>query len=230
MTNENRIPDMPEVTINQEIRTLGPNLRLGILRASVVVKPSTSETKEILNKNALISSYGLTVDSLKELQEILAFRDFYKKLGKDPSRYRPSSEMLLRRVIQGKGLYNINNVVDLMNAVSMNSKFPMGFYDTHNIQGKVMLRIGKEGESFPGIRKEDVNVESLPVFADDFGPFGNPTSDSERTMIKPETKKIMVVIFSFSQENSKTLEEVGEKAKFLLRKFASGEDLSFNVV
>lgn len=135
-----------------------------------------------------------------ESPQIFATRAAYKALGKDPARYRGSAEALLRRVIAGKGLPRINAVVDIINLVSVESRLPIGLYDLAHVQGGIVFRAGRAGETYKGIGKYDLNLEGLPVFCDALGPHGSPTSDSERTMVTSETKHVLAVIISFGGE------------------------------
>ena len=124
-----------------------------------------------------------------------AVRTMYKRVGIDPTKTRPSSEALLRRVRKGDDLPRINSLVDVINWTSLESQLPFGLYDLDQIQGDVMLRLGREGESYPGIRKDAVHVAGRLTLVDAAGPFGNPTSDSARTMVTTQTSRALVVIF-----------------------------------
>jgi len=168
-----------------------------------VTKKSPQLWKEIDKRIRELQS-NLTLASLYDIPQIKALRDAYKALGKDPTRYRGSQEALVRRILQGKGLYQINTIVDINNLISLETLHSVGSYDVDNLKPPVIFRIGKPGESYKGIGKGIVNIANLPVFVDEKGPFGSPTSDSERTMITLDTKKVMVVIISFSgQEHLK---------------------------
>jgi DNA/RNA-binding domain of Phe-tRNA-synthetase-like protein len=127
---------------------------------------------------------------------IAAVRTMYKRVGLDPTKTRPSSESLLRRVKKGDALPRINTLVDVINWCSVESQLPFGLYDLDRIEGDVTLRLGQPGESYPGIRKDDVHVEGRLTLADARGPFGNPTSDSARTMVTTATTRALVVIFA----------------------------------
>jgi DNA/RNA-binding domain of Phe-tRNA-synthetase-like protein len=129
-------------------------------------------------------------------EEIAAVRTMYKRVGIDPTKRRPSSEALLRRIRKGDPLPRINSMVDVCNWCSLEFQLPYGLYDAAHIQGDVVLRLGAEGESYPGIRKDDVNVGGRITLADGLGPFGNPTSDSARTMVTTRTTQALVVIFA----------------------------------
>jgi DNA/RNA-binding domain of Phe-tRNA-synthetase-like protein len=127
---------------------------------------------------------------------ISAVRTMYKQVGIDPTKTRPSSEALLRRVRKGDALPRINSLVDIINWCSLESQLPFGLYDLDRVEGGVTLRLGRAGEEYAGIRKDVVHVADRLVLADDQGPFGNPTSDSARTMVTPATVRALVVIFA----------------------------------
>jgi DNA/RNA-binding domain of Phe-tRNA-synthetase-like protein len=124
-----------------------------------------------------------------------AVRTMYKRVGLDPTKTRPSSEALLRRVRKGHELPRINGLVDLVNWSSLETQVPFGLYDLNRIHGPVTLRLGRPGEAYQGIRKDVVHLEGRLALADLAGPFGNPTSDSARTMVTTATSRAFVVIF-----------------------------------
>jgi DNA/RNA-binding domain of Phe-tRNA-synthetase-like protein len=129
-------------------------------------------------------------------EEVTAVRTMYKRVGLDPTKTRPSSEALLRRIRKGDTLPRINSMVDVCNWCSLEFQLPYGLYDAARIEGDVELRIGRAGESYPGIRKDDVNVGGRIALVDRLGPFGNPTSDSARTMVTTQTTKALLVVFA----------------------------------
>ena len=129
-------------------------------------------------------------------EEIVAVRTMYKQVGLDPTKRRPSSEALLRRVRKGEPLPRINSMVDVCNWCSLEFQLPYGLYDAALIQGDVVLRLGRDGESYAGIRKDDVHVGGRITLADSIGPFGNPTSDSARTMVTTSTTSALLVVFA----------------------------------
>jgi DNA/RNA-binding domain of Phe-tRNA-synthetase-like protein len=128
--------------------------------------------------------------------ETTAVRTMYKRVGIDPTKTRPSSEALLRRVRKGDTLPRINSMVDVCNWCSFEFQLPYGLYDAARIEGDVTLRIGREDESYPGIRKDDVHVGGRIALVDGLGPFGNPTSDSARTMVTTATTRGLLVMFA----------------------------------
>ncbi len=145
-------------------------------------------------------------------------RDFYRLFGIDPTRTRPSSEALMRRVVQGKGIPRILNAVDLCNLCALKFLLSIGLYDAGRIRGEVTFRPGVAGESYAGIRKDEIHLEERPVLADAVGPFGNPTSDSRRTSITEETRSIWMVIFAPFSVPSATLEAHMETARALIER------------
>ncbi len=124
-----------------------------------------------------------------------AVRAMYRKVGLDPTKRRPSSEALLRRIVKGEPLPRVNTLVDVCNWCSAGFQLPYGAYDADRIDGDVVVRLGHDGEEYAGIRKDLVHVASRLVVADRLGAFGNPTSDSARTMVTPATARALVVIY-----------------------------------
>ena len=140
--------------------------------------------------------------------EVAAVRTMYKRVGLDPTKTRPSSEALLRRVRKGDSLPRINSLVDVCNWCSLEFQLPYGLYDAAHVEGDIELRLGREGESYPGIRKDDVHVAGRLTLADARGPFGNPTSDSARTMVTTATTSAIVVVFAPAEMNGARLAHV----------------------
>lgn len=140
-----------------------------------------------------------TIEMIKDDEQMIATKKAYRALGKDPARFRPSSDSLWRRVIQKKGLYQINDLVDLNNYLSLAYKIPFGSYDLAKIEEPVTLTVGAAGESYAGIGKKAVNIENLLVLKDAKGPFGSPTSDSTRGMIGAETTQAVLIGYAFSE-------------------------------
>ena len=120
----------------------------------------------------------------------------YRRVGLDPTKTRPSNEALLRRVLKGNTLPRINAMVDVVNWCSVEFQLPYGLYDASRIDGSVTMRLGRDGEEYAGIRKDVVHVAGRIAVADDRGPFGNPTSDSARTMVTTATTDALVVVYA----------------------------------
>lgn len=150
-------------------------------------------------------------------------RALYKALGLDPTKTRPSSEALLRRALKGEPLYRINTLVDALNLCSLRAQLPFGLYDRDKIEPPIELRRGGAGESYEGIRKGPVNVDARPVLVDAAGPFGNPTSDSARTMITLEARNALVVCYAPAAYSLARLGEVLDVSASTLTRYCGGE-------
>ncbi len=185
------------ISIDIELRDI---VKLGVIEVdSVRVEEGSIELwREI---DALCEKIGMEHQNKAwtEIPGVSETRELYRKCRIDPTKTRPSSEALLRRTLQRKGLYRINNLVDVCNWCSLEFQLPIGLYDLDRIEGNVICRFGTEGEFFPGIRKDDVHVGGRVCMADDGGAFGSPTSDSARTMIKKSTKRAAMILFALKQ-------------------------------
>ncbi|HXE80583.1 MAG TPA: phenylalanine--tRNA ligase beta subunit-related protein [Vicinamibacterales bacterium] len=160
----------------------------------------------------------------RRLEPSALVRAMYRRTGLDPTRRRPSSEALLRRVLKGEPLPRINTAVDICNWCSLEFQLPYGLYDLDRVEGGVILRYGGEGESYPGIRKDDVHVAGRMTLADDRGPFGNPTSDSARTQVTTATTRILTVVFSPADFPRPELERVLDLTSGRLREFTGAAE------
>src|SRR2546423_6080170 len=216
------------VTIDRDLKAKCPRTALRCVTAQIHASVSSAE---------LIAELRVCEQSILKLPEpravldspqISATRAGYKALGKDPARYRGSAEALLRRIVAGKGLPQINSVVDVINLVSVESRLPIGLYDLANVQGDVVFRAGRAGETYKGIGKYDLNLEGLPVFCDTLGPHGSPTSDSERTMVTTNTRQVLGIIISFGGTDE--LKRWSERMSDLLRIHAQGRELEMRLV
>ena len=158
--------------------------------------------------------------------EITAVRTMYKRVGLDPTKTRPSSEALLRRVRKGDSLPRINSMVDVCNWCSLEFQLPYGLYDAAHIDGDIELRVGGPGESYPGIRKDAVHVDGRITLADRLGPFGNPTSDSARTMVTTATKEALLVVFAPREVETRQLTEVLDATSRRMSEFTGCRETS----
>jgi DNA/RNA-binding domain of Phe-tRNA-synthetase-like protein len=140
-----------------------------------------------------------------DLPGVAEARSMFHRLGVDPTKTRPSSEALLRRVLQGKALPTIHPAVDACNLASLEHQFPLGLYDRDLVKNSIFARIGRAGEGYDGIRKARVNLASRPLLADDDGPFGAPTSDSARTQVTTATTAVLAVVFGPAERRSDEL-------------------------
>src|SRR5229473_3097637 len=216
------------VAIDAALRTRCPRTALGCVSAEVEALASPPALIAELNDCEKAILRPPEPRSVLDSPQILATRAAYKALGKDPARYRGSAEALLRRMIAGKGLPRINAVVDIINLVSVESRLPIGLYDLAHVQGDIVFRAGRAGETYKGIGKYDLNLEGLPVFCDALGPHGSPTSDSERTMVTGATKEVLAVFVSFG--GAEGLERWAQRMSALLRQNAAGQDMEVRVI
>jgi len=217
-----------DIMICKELKTICPEITLGCLKANVKVESSADTLWEEISNYCDVLKREILIEELEALPRIKDGREAYKRLGKAPSRYRLSSEALIRRVLQGKGVYKINNIVEINNLISLKSMFPVGSYNIENLHPPISLRIGKEGEQYKGIGKELININSLPLLTDSISSFGSPTSDSERAMITNKVSKILMCIFSFSGKIN--IEEYLQHAKELLERYANGKQITTKII
>src|ERR1700688_4710399 len=211
-----------QVTIDAQVKAKCSKTALACVTASVEAPGSPAELVGEL-KNCEQAILRLPEPrAILEFAQVLATRAAYKALGKDPARYRGSAEALLRRVIAGKDLPQINAVVDVINLVSVESRLPIGLYDVAHVSGDIVFRAGRAGETYKGIGKYDLNLEGLPVFCDALGPHGSPTSDSERTMVTSETKQVLAIVISFGGKEG--LERWTQRMSDLFHRFAAGQE------
>jgi DNA/RNA-binding domain of Phe-tRNA-synthetase-like protein len=191
-------------------------VRIGLIHAAPIrvtpAGPALESEIDVVCRRLVEEHAGRAPAEIEGLQPA---RDLYRLFGIDPTRTRPSSEALLRRVLKGQGLPRIFNAVDVCNLCALLFLLSIGLYDADRIRGPVALRRGRPGESYPGIRKDAVHLEGRPVLADEAGPFGNPTSDSSRTSVTPATTALWMVIFAPASTPAATLR----------RQVATGSDL-----
>jgi DNA/RNA-binding domain of Phe-tRNA-synthetase-like protein len=218
---------MANLTIDPSLKAKCPRASLGFLTAQVLTVETPSALQEEMKLRETEILRLPDPRALLESPKILATRAGYKALGKDPARYRGSAEALLRRILSGKGFPEINSVVDIINLVSVESRLPIGLYDLAQVKGDIVFRPGRTGETYKGIGKYDLNLEGLPVFSDQQGPHGSPTSDSERTMVTPATRNVAAILISFG--GAEGLESSGQRMGSLLQKYAEGNEIQFQV-
>jgi len=198
------LPDGRRVAIAAEV---ADRLSCGVLvldSVQVADNPAVTEATAELGIKLASKYEGLLPSEIPGLQEA---RNLYKSFGMDPSRHRPSSEALLRRVLKGKDLYRISNVVDSCNLASLEFLLPVGMYDLAKVSGDVVLRTGRDGEQYPGIRKGEVHLAGRLGLFDEMGPFGSPTSDSARTSTSAHTTTLFAVIMATASASRLEMED-----------------------
>ncbi len=187
---------MLRLTIGPDVAAAAPGTRLGILlmtgaRVSAHEAALWAEIEALAARLAALYPDG-RYGGDETLQKV---RRLYHRLGVDPTKWRPSPEALVRRVTTGRPLYQVNTAVDVINWCSLETRLPYGLYDAARISGEVVFRLGRPDETYKGIRKDILTAGGKPILADDLGPFGSPTADSERTMVRLETTELLVVVF-----------------------------------
>jgi DNA/RNA-binding domain of Phe-tRNA-synthetase-like protein len=215
------------LSIASEFKARLPAVAVGCLCATV--KNSEHDDQLWQEIEVAVQRYaGLTMEEGRKRPPIRALRDAYRALGNDPTRYRGSNEALLRRIVQGKGLYHVNTIVDVNNLVSLENLLSAGTFDLELVHPPVVFRAGQAGESYAGIGRGEINLECLPVFADQIGPFASTTSDSERAMIRLETTRIQMVVISFL--GSDGMDAVLHRAAGLFERYAAASGIAAGVV
>ena len=211
------------IIVSQEIEQVCPQFVGAAVEAQVVNTPYCAELWDEIHQWEERFRRELTTDSLKELSGIAATRAVYKRCGKDPSRYRPASEQLIRRMLQGKELYQIDTLVDLVNLASIAFGYSIGGFDADKMVGDTLtLGVGREGEPYEGIGRGQLNIAGLPVYRDSQGGVGTPTSDHERTKMTLATTHLLVLINGYDGDE----ERVRQNAEFirqLVRRYASSD-------
>jgi DNA/RNA-binding domain of Phe-tRNA-synthetase-like protein len=216
------------VTIDPELKQKCPLVALGCVTAKVVTGESPAALLEDMKAREAKILALPEPRAVLESPPIRTTRSGYKALGKDPARYRGSAEALLRRILSGKNFPQINSVVDIINLVSVESRLPIGLYDLAHVKGDVVFRAGRAGETYKGIGKYDLNLEDLPVFCDEEGPHGSPTSDSEKTMVTNATQNILAIVVSFG--GGDVLQSSCERMSALLQHYTSGNGVQIAIV
>jgi DNA/RNA-binding domain of Phe-tRNA-synthetase-like protein len=219
---------MIPVSISETLKNKFTRINLGCILCSVVVHPSNNDLSNKIEDLTINKRKHNDLTDINKIPMILSTRKAYKVLGKDPGRYRPSAEALHRRIVQGKDLYKINNVVDLLNLVSLESGYSIGGYDAGKINGPILFDVGKTGEPYNAIGRGILNIEDLPVFRDTKGPFGSPTSDSERTMVNDHTETFLMIIIDFG--NDRFLKNTLNTSINYLNLYAKASDIQTEIV
>lgn len=219
---------MQQITIDPIFKKAWPQAALGCVQCKVQVQPSGKELlAEIAGVEAWLQS-TLKIEEIKTREQIAQTRACCRALGKDVQRYRNSAEAMHRRILQGKGLYQINNVVDTGNLISLRTGYSLGAYDLGKLEGDILWTAAGAGVHYQGIGKDAVNIEFLPVLRDALGYFGNPNSDSTRAMITDKSSEILLCIYSFSGTSG--LQQVLDDTCRALAAYCQAQNLQARVV
>lgn len=220
---------MTNISISEEIATACPDLHVLALSCDVCnSEPDERLWQEIADEEKAVRE-TVKLEQINKWLPIQATRQAYKRLGKDPNRYRPSSEALRRRILRELPLYKVDTLVDLINLVSIRSGYSIGGFDVDKIAGgSLVLGVGREGEIYHGIGRGELNIAGLPVYRDAVGGIGTPTSDEERTKIGLDTTHLLMIINGYS--GLEGLEAAGKYAVGLLSKYVSAINMEAELV
>ena len=212
-----------QLQLNETLKTRIAGVTFGMVTIHGV---TVRESDERLWKQVEILSQHLarefSLDRLSENEQIAAVRTLQKSFGFDPTRYRPSSESLLRRVLKGQGLYQINTAVDVNNLCSLEFLLPMCSYDHRNVEGQVQVRIGKAGEEYPGIGRKVFQAENKVIIADESGIMGSTVSDSERTKVTTQSTDILLAMYAPATMDPRVIERYATLAGQRIVEFNGG--------
>ena len=214
---------MPGVVLHESLQQI---VGLGVLvcRGAKVQASLPEQLQELDAQCARLHDQyqGVAPGSILELR---VARKLYRATGVDPTRTRPSSEALLRRVVKDKGLYHINNVVDAGNMASLNALLPISLFNLAEIDGDIEIRLGRDGEEYPGIRKDTVHLTGRLAVFDSKGPIGCPTSDSPRTMIRDTSRDLLAIMYATADySESQMLNNLGYLSDLLQRHCEAKEE------
>lgn len=216
-----------EIIVSNEIENVCPNFIGACVEAKVKNSQYCQDLWNEINTLGEEFKNKLTIETLKEISGIAATRRIYRICGKDPSRYRPAAEALIRRILQGKTLYQIDTLVDLINLASMKYGYSLGGFDADKFVGNTLeLGVGKEGEPYEGIGRGMINIQGLPVYRDGIGGVGTPTSDNERTKITINTNHLLVLINGYDG-NGALVRQNAEFVQQLIKRFCESDGGSY---
>lgn len=219
---------MIHVSISEEIAKACPDLHVAVVECDVVNTVSDEQLwKEITEVETHIRT-TCKLEDINKFPPIQATRQAYKRLGKDPKRYRPSAEALRRRILRELPLYKIDTLVDIINLLSIQSGYSIGGFDAGKIDGDLVLGVGREGEIYHGIGRGELNIAGLPVYRDNQGGVGTPTSDEERTKIDMNTGKLLMIINGYSGKDG--LQEALTYGVSLLTRYVSTTNLEMELI
>lgn len=218
-----------EIVISDKIKSAAPDYFMVLVEADVTNSvTSDSLWQEIEDYSAYLRE-NLELSQVNKRPGIVATRNAYKACGKDPNRYRPSSEALCRRIVRGMELYKIDTLVDLINSLSMKSGYSVSGFDRDKIAGDTLtISVGEEGEPFEGIGRGPLNIAGMPVYRDAIGGIGTPTSDNERTKIDLNTTHAVICIHIYGLDMP--VEEAINLTERLLTQYAAARNITVRVV
>lgn len=218
---------MMDIKISDPVRSALPSLKVLKVEANITNRPTGADVEQLL-RQVETEVAEMPLDSIKSRPGIAATRLAYKTLGKEPNRYRPAAEALCRRIVRGLGLYRVNAAVDIINVLSIKTGYSIGGFDMDKIDGdRLTLGVGEAGEPYTGIGRGQLNIEHLPVFRDNTGGVGTPTSDNERTCLELTTRRLLLTINMYGEEMP--VEETCRLTTSLLETYLDATDIRFRL-
>ena len=216
-----------KIIVEDKIETVCPSFVGACVEADVENSAYSEDLWKLIDEQCEKFRQTLTTDTVKDISAIAATRRIYKACGKDPSRYRPSSESLIRRVLQGKELYQIDTLVDLINLASMTYGYSIGGFDAEKFSGDTLsLGVGREGEPYEGIGRGMLNIAGLPVYRDAIGGVGTPTSDHERTKMGLTTRRLVALVNGYDG-NEETVRATAQLIVQHVERFCNGRNARY---
>ncbi|MCM1519928.1 MAG: phenylalanine--tRNA ligase beta subunit-related protein [Lachnoclostridium sp.] len=216
-----------KIEFEDVIKSAAPDLHVITLSADVTNGPTSDELWNELEAEMERIAHTYQLQEINSREGIRATRQAYKTLGKEPNRYRPSAEALSRRAVKGMGLYRVTTLVDLINLLSLWSGYSIGGFDHDKISGDTLrLGAGREGEDFEAIGRGQLNIARMPIYRDEVGGIGTPTSDNERTKLDPSTRRLLMVVNIYGREPDD--DKFINKAKELLTRYAAARNIEVN--
>ncbi len=213
-----------EFVISDRIRAAAPAYRAIVVTADVVNRPTDDALWAHLHRVADDVRANYAMEQVNKREAIAATRRAYKACGKEPNRYRPSSEALMRRMVKGLELYRTLSVIDLINVLSVETGHSIGGFDADKIVGTTLtLGVGDEGEPYEAIGRGQLNIAGMPVWRDSLGGIGTPTSDNDRTKLSEDSVHLLMIINMYGMENAADV--VVARAEELLRTYADAENI-----
>ncbi len=219
---------MRNIIISDQIASVCPEFHVAAIACEVRNSSFDAGLWEEIDTFYTYFSSSHKMGEINQRPAIYATRQVYKKLGKDPNRYRPSAEALCRRIVKGQELYRIDTLVDLINLISLKTGYSIGGFDNSKIQGNLILGVGKAGEQFEAIGRGPLNIEGLPVYRDQVGGIGTPSSDEERTKITSHTTHLLMLINGYSGKEG--LQDAVDYSMELLKKYGQAQNIEIELI
>lgn len=218
------------VQVSSSIASLLPHVVIGLLQCKVSNTSYNDELWTDIEDYSKQFKQTYQLADINQRETIAATREAYRKTGKEPNRYRPSAEALCRRLVKGESLYRISTIVDCINLISVKTGYSIGGFDRDSIIGNSLeLGIGQAGEEFYAIGRGLLNIEGLPVYRDEKGPIGTPTSDHERTKISLNTHHLVLIVNGFDGSIT-SVQQTLDFSRELLLKYTNASNISEKIV